>query len=225
MPHDHPPLVALISAVDTAITPIHTAFDEHYPTAQLWNIIDDRLLSDAAAHGAVTTALHRRMQRLIDHVVEGGADAVLLTCSMYASVAHEKATGASIPILGPDDALFQAVTASGYRRITVVSSAPGPLADSIARLRRMVDSDVTVDGALAAEAAGPARHGNLDLITQSICAAVTSTATAPDAVVLGQYSLTPVAPRIETATGIATLAGPDHAVRNLRARLEAAVPS
>lgn len=211
------PLIALISAVPAAIPPTHSAFEEHFPCARLWNVIDDRLLVDADEHGGLTPALTARMHRLIDHTIREGADAVLLTCSMYAPAAHEMAPRTSIPILGPDDAVFEAAAHGGYRRITIVSSAADPLADSLHRIRQVISGDVVVDGVVADGGAAAARAGDIDTLADIVSSALTPS--LPDAIVLGQFSLAPAAALIEDRTGVTTLAGPHFAVHAMRSRL------
>lgn len=67
------PLVALIHAVPTGARIAREAFEEEFPQADVWNVLDDRLLDDALDAGGLTGALRRRMLRLIAHVMEGGA--------------------------------------------------------------------------------------------------------------------------------------------------------
>lgn len=215
MPDPHP-VVALISAVPAAIPPTTTAFEALFPAARIWNLLDDRLIDDAESTGGVHPPLVARMRRLIDHAIIEGADAVLLTCSMYASVAHSAAKLANVPVLAPDDALFQAVSEAGYSRLTVVSPAADPLSDSLHRIRQVVKPDTTVEGVIAHGAAAAARDGDRMTLAELVTAAVAASFPTPDAVVLGQYSLAPAAAKVQAATGIPTLAGPCLAVRMLR---------
>jgi Asp/Glu/hydantoin racemase len=209
------PLIALISAVAAAIPPARLAFDELFPAATVWNVLDDRLLNDAAENGTVTARLAARMQRLIEHAILEEADAVLLTCSLYAPVAQQVAAAVDIPVLGSDDAVFDAAAQAGYRRLAVVSSAADPLGDSLARIRQVVDPGVVVTGVIAD--AGAVRRGDLTGLARSVGQAVAGLDCAPEAVVLGQCSLAPSAAAVQNATGLPTLAGPQFAVRRLRA--------
>ena len=66
------------------------------PRGRLWHLLDNRLVTDADAAGGLTPALHDRMSSLIQYAVDGGADAVQLSCSMYGPVAadaHRAAAG------------------------------------------------------------------------------------------------------------------------------------
>jgi hypothetical protein len=210
-------LIALISAVPAAIPPARAAFAALYPDATTWNVIDDRLLDDADGH--IDARMARRMQRLIDHTLIEGADAVLLTCSMYAAIAHRADADVAVPVHGPDDGLFDAVASGGFRRIALVAPGANPLADSLARLRTAIGPDVAVDGVIADGAPAAARVRDHDALVEAIVSAVIQVSPKPDAVVLGQYSLAAAADEVQAAIGVPTLAAPEHAVRRLRTLL------
>lgn len=210
--------VALISAVSTAIPPVQAAFQELYPEAELWNILDDRLLQDAASSG-LTTALSERMGRLIAHGITEGADAVLLTCSLYGPVATAAAETADVPVTGPDDAVFAEAASGRYARVALVSSAATPLWDSLERFTAVADGRVSVTGVVAEGAVIASRVGDINTLSASIVEAVRSSPDVPDAILLGQYSLAPAAHQVKATLGIPTLSGPHFAVRRLHARL------
>lgn len=210
--------VALISAVSAAIPPVQAAFQELYPDAELWNILDDRLLQDAAASG-LTPALFERMNRLIDHAIAEGADAVLLTCSLYGPVATAAAETTEIPVTGPDDAVFAEATSGHYSRIVLVSSAATPLSDSLERFTAVADSQVSVTGVVAEGGITASSTGDIDALSASIINAVRSSTDVPDAILLGQYSLAPAAHQVGTVLGIPALSGPHFAVRRLHEQL------
>lgn len=213
------PLIALISAVPAAIPPVEAALATSGSAARVWNILDDRLLQDVAEAGGLTPSLEERMERLIEHARLEGADAVLLTCSIYAPVAHGAQGRMSIPIAGPDDALFEEAASGRYRHVLLVSSAAGPLADSMQRLREVAQGTVEVTGAIADGAVEAAREGRTDDLVAGIVAAISSAAGIPDAVLLGQYSLSPAADGVRQATGLTVLTGPELAVAALLTRL------
>ncbi|ARJ06827.1 hypothetical protein GCM10010988_21530 [Cnuibacter physcomitrellae] len=211
------PLIALISAVPASIPPVTAALQAHFPEATVWNILDDRLLEEAEDEGGLTPRLTARMRRLIDHAVTEGADGVLLTCSLYSPVARLGAQGTDVPVLGPDEAVFGAAAARDRDgAILVVSSAAGPLADSLRRIREELGEDRPVEGVVAEGAVGASRSGDIDALVTSIIDAMATTGTAWDSVVLGQYSLAPAAPTLEDRLGIPVLSGPRFAVEALR---------
>jgi hypothetical protein len=201
-------LVALIHATPAAMAPAYSAFADRFPAARLWNLLDDRLLPDADAAGGPTPPLRRRMRTLIRHAVDGGADAVLLTCSMYGPVAVEEAAAHPIPVLPSDHALFEEVRAAiarGARRVTVLGPIRASVDDTVARLRHWLAApEVRVTGLVA----GPERS-----IVDGIADA--------DVVVLGQFSISSERSAIQAAVAVPVLSPPHLAAELLRRRLRA----
>lgn len=216
------PLIALISAVPAAIAPTRQAFVTGFPDAELWNLIDDRLLEEADRRGGLVPPLRRRMERLIDHALTEGAHGILVTCSLYSPVAHEHARASGVPILAPDDGVFAAARDEGYTRVVLASSGAGPLEDSTQRLRDFLGHGVEVAGALASDAAPAARSGDIEAMTDALESAVRATSSDAEAVVLGQFSLSPAADALAERLGRPVLAGPRYAVSRLQGLLGSA---
>lgn len=216
----HRPRIALISATTAAIRPAIQGLATALPDAEVWNLLDDRLLLDAQAAGSVTPALQARMQRLIDHAIAEGADAVLLTCSIYGQVAE--AADGSVPVLAPDAAAFDDVLAGGFARIAVVASFAGALADSIHRLgaaAQAVGRSPELVGVEVAAAFAPAQDGDDNALAAALTAALRPQLDGVDAVLLAQYSLSPAQERLAAELGIPVFAGPQAAAARLLARV------
>lgn len=215
------PRIALVGSVAAAAPPAERAFAEHFPAAQTWNILDDRLISDALEAGEVTAELSDRMSALIDYAVGHGADGVLLTCSMYSTVAHAVAPSAGIPVLGSDDAAFADAAAAGFTRIALVASLPVPLADARARLDAFLserDVDVEIVDVLAPEAVAPAAAADAGALARALYDAVRSIAEL-DAVLLAQYSISLGADPLAELLGVPVLSGPGRAAVRMRQAL------
>ncbi len=214
------PLIALISATPAAIPPARQAFNDNFPDAELLNLLDDGLQEEANRAGGLTPHLTERMKRLINHAVLEGADGILLTCSMYSSVAQMVAAELAVPILGPDDAAFTVATHSGYHSILIVASLPAALADVQARLTAagdQLDTALQIRGAVAEGAFAAVQAGDHAALLAVLSDAVTANGAAElDAVLLAQYSLTPVADQLEVQVGIPVLSGPTLAAQTLR---------
>ncbi|MDR6868143.1 methylmalonyl-CoA mutase cobalamin-binding subunit [Microbacterium resistens] len=217
-----PPKIALISAVTAAMAPARSALGELYPEAEVWNILDDRLLSDADARGGLDDALRARMTRLIDHALAEGADGVLLTCSLYGPVATDAQR--DVPVLAPDEAAFREIADARYDSVLVVASFDGAKDDSVERLKATlreagVNTVVTAIAVPAAMAATKAQDPQA-LLT-ALAEAVTPFAAQVDAVFLAQYSLAPAARGLAEAVGVPVLSGPASSAIALRERLAA----
>jgi len=212
------PLVALISANPAAMTPANSAFADEFPEARLWNILDDRLQDDADPRG-VTGSLAERMHRLIDHAVTEGADAILLTCPVYATALRSYADTCPVPLLDPDEMALNGVLQGTPGTVLVLASAPQPLTVALNRFinectQRAVP--VEIRGAVAKNAKAAALTGNTPELVTALVAAVSAQPAVPDAILLAQYSLAPAARALETSTGIPVFSGPLSSAAALR---------
>lgn len=216
------PIVALIHASPASVAPAQAAFAAEFPTAQLWNLVDDRLVVDADRAGGLTPALHDRMSTLIRYAVEGGAHAVQLSCSMYGPVAVAASAQHAVPVLASDQAMFEQVAASGAGRVGVLGSLSSAAADSAGRLRAALGerSPATVVTWRAVEGASAAANAHdLELLTKLMEAAGQELATEVDLIVLAQYSLAPTLVAVAAASPVPVLSPPHLAASSLRDRL------
>lgn len=211
------PRVALVSAVPAAIPPATQAFADEFPEAEVWNILDDRLLGDAGARGGLDHGLQARMQRLITHALDEDADAVLLTCSLYAPVAQQLARTASVPVLAPDESAFAQLARDGYGRVLVVASFPGAAEDSTRRLGAELTKACvpTVLDSFVADVKTAAEAGDQHALERALINQLIPLASSFDAVFLAQYSLAPASRALSTALGLPVITGPDSAARRL----------
>ncbi|GAA2976268.1 Asp/Glu/hydantoin racemase [Microbacterium terrae] len=207
------PRIAVISAVSAAIGPAASAIDANVTGVEVWNILDDRLLTDARAHG-IRTEERERMGRLIDHAVRGGADGVLVTCSLYGSVVRSLAGHIDVPVLTADDAAFAEIAELDYSRIILVAPLAEALEDSTARLRASLPrhSALTIVGVIA-EGAHTATSPLA--LAESIAAATAPVRDSADAIFLAQYSLAPAAEAVAELTGLPVITTPGSAARSL----------
>ncbi|QBI20137.1 hypothetical protein ER308_11565 [Egibacter rhizosphaerae] len=190
------PLVALVHATPAAFVPARDAFAAHFPEADLWNLLDDRLMSAATSGGGLTPTLRRRMYALIDHAHEQGAAGVLLTCSMYGPAARAASPLFAPPVRGSDDALLAELADTDTEHLLVAGSASASVDDAIDRFHRdwseagkesgpKVES-VVVDGAASAVAAD-----DVAALAESVVSACRPHVQTSTSVWLAQYSLRP----------------------------------
>lgn len=212
------PRIALISAVPAAIAPAEAALRSGFPDAQVWNLLDDRLLSDADTQGGLNDRLGARMRRLIDHAVTEGADGVLLTCSLYGVVAQQMASQASVPVLAPDEAAFEELSNEGYRRILVVASFEAAARDSADRLTAALAGASrarTVEYVVAAAALDATKTGDLSALEAALIGSVAPRVDDFDAVFLAQFSLAPARSALAASVDRPVVSGPTSAAAQL----------
>ncbi|MFJ9107220.1 aspartate/glutamate racemase family protein [Streptomyces sp. NPDC102283] len=216
------PRIALISATPTAIAPAVAGLAAEFPGAEPWNLLDDRLLDDAPEDGPLSPALVDRMARLIGHALAGGADGVLLTCSLYGSVAEAVET--PVPLLAPDAAAFEQALAlsEGRGRVLVLASFEAAMRDSLKRFSVVAAAAGPATepvGVVAPDAFDAARQGDLSTLRDALRDACLPHVTDADTVLLAQFSLAPAAAFLSTALGVPVVSGPHAAAAALRTAL------
>jgi hypothetical protein len=203
------PRIAIISAVPAAIAPAVSALAEGFPGAEAWNLLDDRLLTDAS--DGVDDRLAARMQRLIAHAIAEGADGILLTCSLYGEIARQVDRNVGIPVLAPDDAAFAELVTGGFDRILVVASFEGAANDSGERLSQaLTEAGATsaVECVVAEDAMTATSNGDLPGLERALLDAIRPRAGSTDVVFLAQYSLAPAARALSEALAMPVVSGP-----------------
>lgn len=207
------PRVAVIHAITGSMQPASDAFADAFPEADVWHLVDDRLMSDATAEG-VTTPLAARMTALIDYAVTHGAQGVLIACSLYGDAAAAARPVYDVPILTSDQALFDEVVRLRPDKVVLVAAQPAAAEDSTRRL----EADLRAAG----------RHPVIlshviDRDGRSIPDAAVAVARADadgaDVIVLANFSLTGARDTVERELGRTTLTPAHLAARVFRARL------
>ncbi|MDX3100914.1 hypothetical protein [Nonomuraea angiospora] len=211
------PRIALISATPVAMTPAEEAIIAELPEAETWHLLDDRLLADAERAGGVDEKLRDRMEALIGIAVAGGAHAVLLTCSQYGAVAHERrfASDSPVPIFGSDDGAFAEVTELAPRNLLVVASLGSAATDTKRRLGRAL-TEAGVECTVETRVTATSGHGDGVARLSPLPDDASDTY---DAVLLAQYSLAPVARALRAELDIPVISPPTAAATALRKRL------
>jgi hypothetical protein len=216
-------MIAVIHAALPAIVPSNEAIRGVLPDAQLWNIYDDSLMPAAnSSTDSLPPAAQAHMRSLFALARSRSPVAVLMTCSMYGSMAQSDLVG-DAPVFSADDAAFRELVEAGYSRILLVASIPRALEDSRGRLIRYAESRggaLTVDGLVVAEALAAASGQDQAALHSALAQAVAPVANAIDAVLLAQFSLAPVASRLAQTLGLPVLSGPAAAARAIQTFLE-----
>lgn len=214
------PRIALIHAVEVAIEPIASAFAHSWPDARCTNLLEDSLSPDRAAEGELSERMARRINALADYAVLSGADGILFTCSAFGPAIEQAARRLPIPVLKPNEAMFDQALAAG-RRIGMLATFAPAVATMEAEFReaaRVANSDaqletVLVDGAIEALKAGDATTHN------RLVAARAPELNHCDAVILAHFSTSRAKSAVEEALGRNVLTSPSAAVSSLRERI------
>ena len=75
------PKIALIHATRLAIAPIEKTFQDFWPEANTFNLLDEGLLKDIDSLSS--QQMNKRFQSLASYATDTGCDAILFSCSVF----------------------------------------------------------------------------------------------------------------------------------------------
>lgn len=211
--------IALVHAVPMAMPPIEAAFQRAWPEAVRWNLLDDGLPGALERAGAMTEGLKARIGRLAEHAVLSGADGVLFTCSAFGPAIVQAAGALPVPVLRPEQAMFEAALAAG-RRIGLLASFAPTVPSMVADLQALAaarSQEVVIDQVCVPEALAASRVGDLETHHHLLAQAANRLA-ACDVVMLAQFSTSTAWREVQAVLPCPVLTSPDAAVRELRRR-------
>jgi Asp/Glu/hydantoin racemase len=207
----------LIHAVAVAIEPVQEAFRQFWPEAECANILDDSLSVDRERDGVLADTMKRRIRNLAEYGAPTGADGILFTCSAFGEAIMATAAAMPIPVLKPNEAMFEAALAMG-RRIGMLATFLPSVASMEDEFREMADAvgqratiqTYCVPGAMAALKAGDgAEHDRL--IAEAAPRFVDC-----DAILLAHFSTARAVPAVTAVLDRPVLTSPASAVAKLR---------
>jgi hypothetical protein len=214
------PKIYLIHAADVAMPPIVASFRANWPEARIVNLLEDGLMNDLAADGRLTESMIERFVHIGHYCVKAAADGILFTCSAFGTAIEECRRQVSIPVLKPNEAMYEELVAkSGTVSLlaTFQPSLPSMVAEIDAYARKQGTQvkvqPQLVEGALDALLAGRADEHNR-LIVEAAAKAQTS-----DTLAFAQFSMAPAKPLAVARTATPILTTPDSAVVKLKTLL------
>lgn len=216
------PRIALIHATPIAVDPIRAALEAGWPEAEPVNILEDSLSPDRARAPEVTDELVERIVALARYAELAGSDAVLFTCSAFSRAIETAASLARVPVLKPNEAMFEAAIRQGGRTAMLYTFPPAregmeqEFREEAERLNpRASLASVLVPGAIEAVRAGDVATHN------SLVAEAAAKLEEFDAITLAHFSTARARAAVEAVTTVPVLTSPDAAVAKLRRLLGA----
>lgn len=213
--------IALIHAVTPAMQPVRDVLERMWPQAECVNLLDDSLAPHRALDADLSPALTRRIHALADYAMQLGADGILYTCSAFGAAIESVAAQATIPVLKPNEAMFEDALALGSRVVMLVTfpTAAQSMRPEFEALASVRAPAARLQTHYVAGAADALRSGDMETHNRLIADAARGFADA-DALMLGQFSMAPAAEVVAEATGRPVLTSPSSAVRKLKVMLE-----
>jgi aspartate/glutamate racemase len=215
-----PTRIALIHATPVAMPPVADAFQRGWQEAETVHLLDDALSRDLARAGELNTAMKKRIAALAAYATDIGVAGILFTCSAFGEAIDAVARQASMPVLKPNEAMFEEALRGGKTvglLATFQPSIPSLQQEFVAMAAAQGEDvkleSVWVPGAMDALSAGDAAtHHRL------IAEAAPRLAHC-DVIMLAQFSMAAALPVVQQVAPCPILTSPDSAVVKLKAAL------
>jgi len=214
------PRIALVHAVSVAMAPVHEAFRRMWPEAECVDLLDTSLSRDRERDGRLTEAMVGRFLLLARYAEDNGADGILFTCSAFGEAIEAAAARAKVPVLKPNEAMFEAALAAGTRLGMLATFEPS-VAGMEAEFRGIAGvagSPATLESFCVAGAMAALQSGDGATHDRLIAEAAPRFADR-DAVLLAHFSTSRAAEAAEAVLKCPVLTAPGAAVAALKRRV------
>lgn len=216
------PNIALIHAVHAAISPVENAFAANWPEAMTYSLLAEDLTRDLAAAGKQTDAIKNRIGQLARFAAYAKVDGILFTCSAFASSIEAARLNSSIPILKPNEAMFEEAINNGGRvgMLVTFEAAIPSMTDEFSQMAEQSNKEVSLEthfvtGALEAINAGQPETQN------SLLAQAAQKLPAYDTLMLAQFSMSGALSEVQNMTEAKVLTSPNSAINKLKKLIKA----
>lgn len=209
--------IVLIHATPLAVAPINDTFARQWPEVEITNLLDDALSRDRARVTALTPTFYQRIDALVDYALSIDATAVLFTCSAMGKAIDASAKKHALPILKPNEAMFEQALALGDRIVMLATFAPA-VSGMEAEFRQQAAAvgsqaaitTIVVEGAREALSAGRADEHNRLVIEAA------RQLKDVDAIILAHFSMEIAYQQVKAAVTYPVLSSPQAAVAKLK---------
>lgn len=213
--------IILIHAVEIAIDPIKDAFQSLWPEAELAHIWDESLSIERAKYDTLPPVLFERVNRLVQLAMATNPDAIMFTCSAFGEAIERANELVDIPILKPNQAMFE-------RALSLSTSIGmvGSFAPAIAGMENeFYQSAATLNPtaqvtSICLPAARDALNNNDIELHNSLCLEGAQTLQEQNVIMLAHFSSSYAKHTLERSTGKVVLSSPHSAVEYLKNLLE-----
>jgi len=201
--------------------PIQTAFAERWPEAEIVNLLDDGLSIDRAREPDLSQAMIDRFVTFGRYGYNMAADGILVTCSAFGPAIDRLIQDLPIPVLKPNEAMFQAALKQGQRVGMLATFAPsvGTMTDEFDEFVARAPRPATLTTLLVDDAMAHLRKGDVESHNRLIAARAPELA-GYDSIMLAHFSTSRAADAVRKVVNVPVLTAPEAAVDRMRAMVE-----
>ncbi len=211
------PRIGLVHALHASIEPIEATFAHYWPEAETVSLYDESLYLDFNRAGGLTPQIEQRIAALLQFSAQSGAQAILFTGSLFGSTVEAVREQIDVPVLTAYEAMVEEALAGIAPTLGLLATAEGTLEMMTADLDRYAqqhDRDYQLESRRVAGAIDALLWGGRTEHDELVFNAAAELASC-SILMLAQFSMAPVAPRIREKLGIRVLTSPGTAVEKL----------
>lgn len=214
--------IVLLHATPVAMQPIQSAFAERWPEAEIVNLLDDGLSIDRARESELTEAMIARFVAFGTYGYRMGADGILVTCSAFGPAIDRLIEALPVPVLKPNEAMFQAAIARGGRvgMLATFRPAVGTMTEEFDEFVARAGQPASLTTVLVEDAIDLLKKGDADSHNRLVAARAPELA-GHDAIMLAHFSTSRAAAAVRAVVDVPVLTAPHAAVDRMRAMIEA----
>ena len=209
--------IVLIHATAVSIGPILAAFTNEWPAAETVNVLDDSLSRDRDSGKAEPDVIEQRIAALANYGLQVGADGILFSCSAFGREIEAVKARLRIPVLKPNEAMFEEALAIGGRIGMIATFRPSipSMEQEFQALAEGLGKTARLDSLFVAEAMAALARGDLETHNRLIREASSAFA-GYDTVMLAQFSASQALPAVADELGCTVLTSPLSVVKKMK---------
>lgn len=209
--------IALIHATRLAIDPIENACNTLWPDVEYISVLDDSLSVDRQKDQRLTEEISNRIVALGRYAEGLGAAGILYTCSAFGEAIEQTKDQSKIPVLKPNEAMFDKALSYGDR-IAMIYTFPPSVEGMEQEFREeaaLRNSSAQIQS-IYADGARQAVEEN-DIETHNRIIAETAAGVKDvDVILLAHFSMARALGAVQAMTDLPVLTSPDTAIKNLK---------
>tara|TARA_Y100000766_G_scaffold150343_1_gene129195 strand:+ start:1413 stop:2021 length:609 start_codon:yes stop_codon:yes gene_type:complete len=193
-----------------------TAFSHLWPEAETFHLLDSSLSTDRANAGKLTDDLSKRIIGMAEYAAERGVDGVLYCCSAFGPAIEAAADANSVPVLKPNEAMFESALDLGGNLVMLVTfkDSIGSMEQEFAKMKAARGSDATLRSVLVEGARDAIDRGDAETHNRLIAEAAQKVSDC-SAVLLAHFSMDRARAAVADAIDVPVLSPPSESVTHL----------
>lgn len=210
----------MIHATRVAIDPIEDAAKALWPEAETISILEEGLSVDRQKTQELSGDMFRRIIDLTRYAEASEADGVLFTCSAFGAAIDRANAEARIPVMKPNEAMFDAAFNHGNRIAMIYTFPPaaGGMEEEFREAAKELGSHAEITSYFC-EGALDAKRADDDALQNRLIAQTAQSIDGADVILLAQFSMAGAADDVRKATSVPVLTSPEAALSEIKRRV------